>query len=74
MFNKASAPGSKRQYRLFSVVQHVGQLATRGHYVCWTLDSSDRWVKFDDTRWQNSEWEDIAVGAQAYLLVYELIQ
>lgn len=35
--NKGGAP----QYRLFSVVEHMGQFAHRGHYVSYTMDSDD---------------------------------
>jgi len=36
------------QYRLFSVVEHQGDFAHRGHYVSYTMDSDDRWKCFDD--------------------------
>ncbi len=29
------------QYRLFSVVEHLGEFAHRGHYVAYTMDSED---------------------------------
>ena len=35
--NRQGAP----QYRLYSVVEHLGQQATRGHYVSYTMDSED---------------------------------
>ena len=50
VFKKASSAGSKRKYRLFSVVEHIGQHGNRGHYICYTLDSHNDWVKFDDKR------------------------
>ena len=43
---RQSAP----RYRLFSVVEHIGQHAHRGHYVSYTMDSDDQWKKFDDDR------------------------
>ena len=33
--------GRKHEYRLFSVVEHVGQFASRGHYISYTLDSEN---------------------------------
>jgi len=56
------------------VVEHIGQLATRGHYVCFTLDSHNDWIKFDDHRWSQKDEEDLLVESQAYVLFYELIQ
>lgn len=35
--NRQSAP----KYRLFSVIEHIGQYAHRGHYVSYTMDSDD---------------------------------
>lgn len=63
VFKKASAAGSKRNYRLFSVVEHIGKFATRGHYVTYSLDACNEWIKFDDTRWSRKDWEDIQVEA-----------
>lgn len=37
-----------KEYRLFSVVEHVGEFAHRGHYINYALDSDDEWQKFDD--------------------------
>jgi ubiquitin C-terminal hydrolase len=31
------------KYRLFSVVEHVGEFANRGHYICHTMDNVDNW-------------------------------
>ena len=36
------------EYRLFSVVEHVGKRASSGHYVSYNLDSDDHWQLFDD--------------------------
>jgi hypothetical protein len=33
--------GRKREYRLFSVVEHLGEFAHRGHYINYALDSED---------------------------------
>lgn len=40
----------KREYRLFSVVEHIGEWAHRGHYINYALDSEDDWKKYDDQR------------------------
>ena len=46
--NNQNRGGSPR-YRLFSVVEHLGGQANRGHYISYTMDSDDQWKKFDDT-------------------------
>ena len=47
------------QYRLFSVVEHLGQHAHRGHYVSYTMDSDDQWKKFDDDKVQVRDLETV---------------
>ena len=56
---KARTGGSKgilnkntkgREYRLFSVINHRGMEASKGHYVNWVLDSSNNWVLYDDNK------------------------
>lgn len=56
---KARTGGSKgvlnqnyagREYRLFSVINHRGTDATKGHYVCWVLDSKNEWQFYDDAK------------------------
>lgn len=42
--------GNKKEYRLYSVVEHIGEWAHRGHYINYALDSEDQWKKFDDTK------------------------
>ena len=49
VFN-SSKKASKPQYRLFSVVEHIGYYAHRGHYVSHTMDSQDLWKCFDDEK------------------------
>ena len=66
--------GSQPQYRLFSVVEHLGQHAHRGHYVSYTMDSDDQWKKFDDEKMQVRDLDSILDDTQAYILFYELIQ
>jgi ubiquitin C-terminal hydrolase len=61
-----------RQYRLFSVINHKGMAATGGHYVCYTLDSSNNWILSDDEKIRKVH-EDVVAGSQAYLLFYELM-
>ncbi len=39
-----------RQYRLFSVINHRGTEATKGHYVSWALDSNNEWILYDDNK------------------------
>lgn len=75
VFKKASGKAKQnRRYRLFSVVEHVGNYAHKGHYVCYSLDSLNQWVKFDDTRVSEVQYQFIVNNVQAYMLYYELIQ
>lgn len=74
IFNRTAANKNARRYRLFSVVEHIGNTAARGHYICYTLDSFDNWVCFDDTRVKYLDLDTILDGTQAYILFYELIQ
>ena len=61
------------QYRLFSVVEHIGEYAHRGHYVCYALDSNDDWKCFDDQRVSERDIDTVLDDTQAYILFYELI-
>lgn len=47
-----------REYRLFSVINHKGVEATKGHYVCWVLDSNNDWVLYDDQRVKRAASKD----------------
>lgn len=62
------------EYRLFSVVEHIGEFAHRGHYVAFSLDSEDHWQCFDDQRVGERDIDNILDETQAYILFYELIQ
>jgi len=35
-------------YEMFGVVTHKGRNADSGHYVGWTRQQGDNWLKFDD--------------------------
>lgn len=74
IFRKTSQSDKNRRYRLFSVVEHVGQYAHKGHYVCYTLDSDNQWVLFDDKKVNQRDLSFIYQRAQPYMLFYELIQ
>ena len=64
---KARTGGSKgfintnyegREYRLFSVINHKGMEATKGHYVSWVLDSKNDWVLYDDAKVKKAATKD----------------
>jgi ubiquitin C-terminal hydrolase len=75
VFKKASGSAKQnRRYRLFSVVEHIGDYAHKGHYVCYSLDSNNKWMKFDDKKVSEKEYRYITSSVQAYMLLYELIQ
>ena len=62
-----------RKYRLFSVVEHLGKDAGRGHYVNYSLDAQNVWQKFDDSKLFEIDYKSITENAQAYMLFYELM-
>ena len=61
------------QYRLFSVIIHKGMEATKGHYVCYSLDNCNDWVLFDDNKVKKVPSIDTVLNSQAYMLFYEKI-
>jgi ubiquitin C-terminal hydrolase len=62
-----------REYRLYSVINHRGMDATKGHYVSWVLDSSNDWYLCDDNKVKKALNKDLVLESQAYLLFYEKI-
>lgn len=62
-----------REYRLFSVINHKGMEATKGHYVCWALDSNNDWILYDDNKVKKAASRNSVLESQAYLLFYEKI-
>ena len=58
VFNQ-EAHGTKRSYRLFSVVEHIGKQGNQGHYVCYTLDNQNDFIRFDDKVFRRKDWEDL---------------
>lgn len=47
--------------------------ATRGHYVSWSLDSSNNWHLYDDNKVKKAATKDSVLKSQAYILFYEKI-
>lgn len=79
---KARTGGSKgilnnnyqgREYRLYSVVNHRGVEATKGHYVSWVLDSGNNWMLYDDEKVRKAHTKDSVLESEAYLIFYEKI-
>ncbi|KAG9329444.1 hypothetical protein JZ751_004710, partial [Albula glossodonta] len=69
----ASDPSARSQYKISSVVSHIGSSINHGHYVSDSLDGSDRWLSFDDDIVQERAQEKVLQkrGDRAYLLFYE---
>jgi ubiquitin C-terminal hydrolase len=65
--------GSTRRYRLYSVVEHVGERVDRGHYVCCAMDADNTWQHFDDVKVSERDLSSVLHQSQAYVLFYELI-
>ena len=61
------------RYRLFSIIIHKGTEATKGHYVCYSLDNRNDWVLFDDAKVKKVPSIDTVLNSQAYMLFYEKI-
>ncbi|KAG9328236.1 hypothetical protein JZ751_015749 [Albula glossodonta] len=66
-------PSARSQYKISSVVSHIGSSINHGHYVSDSLDGSDRWLSFDDDIVQERAQEKVLQkrGDRAYLLFYE---
>ena len=47
--------------------------ATKGHYVCYSLDNRNDWVLFDDNKVKKVPNIDTVLNSQAYMLFYEKI-
>lgn len=62
----------RKSYRLFGVVVHRGMQADSGHYICYILDSADKWTCFNDKK-VTEVYEEEVLDSQAYVLLYELI-
>ena len=74
VFKKQSGSAEhSRRYRLISVVEHLGNFAHKGHYICYSLDPSNNWIKFDDKKVIEVDYDHIIDNVQAYVLFYELI-
>ena len=58
IFNQ-KAHGTNRSYRLTSVVEHIGKQGNRGHYVCYTLDNENEFIKFDDKKFRMKDWDEL---------------
>lgn len=53
------ASGKTPEYRLFSVIEHRGPYAFKGHYVSYTLDQDNQWILFNDAKWSAFDKEDV---------------
>jgi ubiquitin carboxyl-terminal hydrolase 14 len=46
--SKGTQANETGMYELCGIVTHQGMYAEGGHYVAWTKEAADRWIKFDD--------------------------
>jgi len=46
---------------------------SKGHYVCYVLDSDNNWQLYDDDKVKKAPSKDSVLASQAYLLFYEKI-
>lgn len=68
----SSLKKKKNNYRLFSVVEHRGVYAHKGHYVNYTLDNNDKWIFYNDNKFRVFD-PDYVEEQQAYILFYEIV-
>jgi len=59
-------------YQLFSVIMHHGKQALRGHYTCFTKDSNNQWIYYDDRNHKKVNRATVFAG-EAYVLFYSLL-
>jgi hypothetical protein len=56
-------------YEVVAVVEHLGQLAGTGHYVCWRrAPVGSGWVKANDASVRAVEWGDVVASGGAYMV------
>jgi ubiquitin C-terminal hydrolase len=67
-----SSKGEKWKYKLFSVVEHKGREAVRGHYISYARDGND-WNMYDDKEVKRSP-KVLVENCQAYMLFYSLFK
>lgn len=60
---------TEEQYELCSVVSHIGERASTGHYVCYAR-SGGRWAEFNDSRVQEMDAPPQEIHSTGYLLFY----
>lgn len=58
-------------YKLRSIICHVGQKPTHGHYTCYFRDDDLGWIFADDYVVTKVNWAEVR-DQQAYILFYEL--
>ena len=64
------------EYNLIVVITHKGRSADSGHYLAWTHQSGENWLRFDDDivdRVTAAQIQDLRGGGDwhiAYYLIY----
>ncbi|KAK4955093.1 Ubiquitin carboxyl-terminal hydrolase 3 [Elasticomyces elasticus] len=61
-------PGPNRPYRLTYVAEHRGPRLSYGHYVCYGLGSTGRWILMNDSKSKYVS-EEVMKKAQAFVVV-----
>ena len=62
------------QYKLISVITHIGQAGTSGHYIAFCfLEKEGAWFKFNDSMVTRSSFNEAATFGDSYVVIYKRI-
>ena len=62
------------QYKLISVITHIGQPGTSGHYIAFCfLEKEGAWFKFNDSMVTRSSFNEAATFGDSYVVIYKRI-
>ncbi|KAG5832323.1 hypothetical protein ANANG_G00289880 [Anguilla anguilla] len=66
-------PAGRHEYRLTSVLSHIGASVRHGHYISECADRDGNWLLFDDETVKQTDLESVLCqrASCAYLLFYE---
>ncbi|XP_035251459.1 ubiquitin carboxyl-terminal hydrolase 3-like isoform X2 [Anguilla anguilla] len=63
----------QNEYRITSVLSHIGSNMRHGHYICESCDCNTHWLSFDNERVQQLDQKSVLRqrSNSAYILFYE---
>lgn len=61
-------------YRLISVITHLGQSGTSGHFIAFCfVERENAWFKFNDAEASRSNFQEAATTGDCYVVIYKRI-